>query len=581
MKNAECTPLSPEEERELLSAFPQYLSEQDEALARRFFPQIVFFRALGRSARRCVCTSCLEGFTVDKAIRPDFFRLKHKSACECPNCGQRAELLAMGKYPNYASLFSRERAVQISVYKDWLLVQAGYVTRWFDHEDLGGYVSFEPFRRYAFAWAERSSAGPVVGPRGPMTAPGGRRAAWACRTVSWFGREWGTDGPWVSMKTVGEPFQSRPYEREAAYWLIGAEAVGASSLRYCQYGAWFDGEYGGSIGGLDWEAEPFRVAYLVRYLAEYTRRPQMELLVKLGYRQVVSDLVIQGKPHGDILDWNARDPAAFFRLTKRDFRLFRSGAGGFEDLKAFRSLHRAGLVRDLRAFAEEKARWGEDYEPVCKGARLAKVALGRAARYLQGFDGTPGVTAQLWADYLEAAVKLQYDLSRDDVRLPRDLAERHDQATAAVMVEEDEKAVRRYRARYGRLMEQFAFSADGLCVVAPKGVRDIVREGRILCHCVGGYADRHVDGRVTILFLRKEAAPGVPYVTIELSTENNCAELHIRQIHGYRNDLPRASPWQVHAGFLEKWLAWVHAGSPRDGEGRPVIRETREKEEVA
>ena len=36
-------------------------------------------------------------------------------------------------------------------------------------------------------------------------------------------------------------------------------------------------------------------------LAEYTRRPQMEFLVKLGFHQVVSDLVIWGKPHKDIL----------------------------------------------------------------------------------------------------------------------------------------------------------------------------------------------------------------------------------------------------------------------------------------
>ena len=36
MKNAECTPLTPEEEKELFGAFPRYLGDKEEALARNF-----------------------------------------------------------------------------------------------------------------------------------------------------------------------------------------------------------------------------------------------------------------------------------------------------------------------------------------------------------------------------------------------------------------------------------------------------------------------------------------------------------------------------------------------------------------
>ena len=116
MRNAECTPLSPEEEKELLAAFPRYLGDEEEALARKFFEQYVFFEAVDRNTRWCVCTSCMEGFLTDRAIRPDFFRVKHRGVCECPNCGQQATLLAIGKYTNFQELHSRERAVQISAY---------------------------------------------------------------------------------------------------------------------------------------------------------------------------------------------------------------------------------------------------------------------------------------------------------------------------------------------------------------------------------------------------------------------------------------------------------------------------------
>ena len=505
MKNAECTPLTPEEEKELFGAFPRYLGDKEEALARKFFPQYVFFSAEGKNVRRCICTGCMEGFFVDKAIRPDFFRIKHKGICECPNCGQRAELLAMGKYGNFDSLRSHERAVQISTYKDWLLVQAGYVFRWFDHEDLGGYIEFSPSKRYAFA--------------------PGRRVMWKTGVYYSFGHDFWPDGGWDKADRIRTPFQNRAYEVDAAFWPIGVENIAESSLRYCQYGAWFDAEYGGSLGGLDFDLEPFRIAHLIRYLAEYTRRPQMEFLVKLGFHQVVSDLVMRGKPHKNILGWSAGNPADFFRLSKADFRLFKDIRCDFEELKGFRTLRRQGLVKDLAEFVRLSDGWGNGFSLVRSGAAQARVSLERAGRYLKSLDMKPAIAAQLWLDYLDAAGKLKYDLTRDDVRMPGDLAERHDLAAASLRTAEDEKAMRKYRARYRRLVEQFSFTADGLSVVVPGNIQDIVREGRVLQHCVGGYAERHVNGAVTILFLRKESAPGVPYVTIELSTENNCREL--------------------------------------------------------
>ncbi len=552
MKNAECTPLTPEEEKDLLAAFPGYLSDEEETLARKFFPQYVFFSAVGKNVRRCVCTSCMECFFVDKAIRPDFFKIKHKGICECPNCGQRATLLAMGKYTNYDGLRSHERAVQVSVHKDWLLVQAGYVFRRFDHEDLDGYIEFSPSKRYAFA--------------------PGRRVMWKTGVYYCFGRDFWPDGGWTRVDRIRTPFQNLAYEADAAFWPIGMENIAKSPLRYCQYTEWFDAEYGASLRDLEWAEEPFRIAHLIRYLAEYTRRPQMEFLVKLGFHQVVSDLVMRGKPHKDILDWSAGNPADFFRLSKGDFRLFREIRCDFEKLKGFRTLRRQGLVKDLAEFVQLSEGWGRGFSLVRSVAAQARVSLERAVRYLRSFGGNAAAAAQLWSDYLDAAGKLKYDLTRDDVRMPRDLAERHDLAAASLRTAEDEKAMKRYRARYQRLVEQFAFSADGLAVVVPGGVQDIVREGRALQHCVGGYAERHVNGAVTILFLRKEPAPGVPYVTIEMSVENNCRELRVWQIHGYGNERDGSQPPErVHAGFLALWLDWVHAGSPRDKDGQPVV----------
>lgn len=560
MTNPPCTPLSQEEERALLEAFPQWLFEDEEALARNFFQPLVFFRQSreDRNARRCVCTSCMEGFYAHRQTAPEFFLTTHGKPCVCPNCGQKATLAAMGKFGNFNSLTSRERAVQLTAYKDWLLIQAGWVTRTFDHEDLGGYLEFEPFRRYALA--------------------PGKRVMWSRRTVSWFS-DHHPDGPWEREKSIREPFQPRLYEQTISYIPLGFDALSASSLRWCQYDRWFEDTYGTYVGGLDFEEEPFRIAHLIRYLAEYTRRPQMEFLVKLGHFDVLQDLILYRKTHGKLLDWRANTPPAFFRMSKQEYRIFSSAKLGLKDLAIFHAVWKSG-VRFDEFVAAEKACALELDNVLHRCAELG-MRLSKAVRYLERQGDVP-IMARLWRDYLNAARKLEYDLSRPDVAMPKDLPARHDAATAALQISDDEMKTKACERRYKRLTGQFAFALDGLCVQAPRSIQEIVTEGKALRHCVGGYADRHANGKVTILFLRKTKNPEAPYVTMELTTEENPQKLRIVQIHGFCNDRDALEPPDVrHKDFLETWLNWVHDGSPRRQDGTPDIPEAAKRMEIA
>ena len=112
---------------------------------------------------------------------------------------------------------------------------------------------------------------------------------------------------------------------------------------------------------------------------------------------------------------------------------------------------------------------------------------------------------------------------------------------------------------------KYEFELDGLGIVFPLTAAAIRREGNALKHCVGGYADRHMRGVLTILFLRRASAPGVPYVTIEMRGNK------IEQIHGYDNDRRSESPWKTHREFINTWLDWLKGGSRRGKDGRPVL----------
>lgn len=558
MKNPECTELTPEEETKLMQMFPAYLAEEDEDLARKFFQPVVFFRQCedDRRARRCVCTSCMEVFFAHKETSPEFFRAVHGKRCLCPNCGQQSTLAAMGKFSNFSSLTSRERAVQLRTSGDWLLIQAGWITRTFDHEDLGGYLVFEPFRRYAFA--------------------PGRRMMWSRQTVSWFG-DHHPDGPWTRENSIREPFQPRPYEREASYIPLGFDALARSPLRWCQYDRWFNDTYGCYVGGLDFEDEPFRIAHLIRYLAEYTRRPQMEFLAKLEHFDILKDLILSKKSHGNLLNWDAKTPPEFFRMTAQEYRVFTTEGLGINDLKSFRQARKSGV--GLGEFLQARKTCASELNNVLRRCAELGVGLSKAVRYLESQGGTAEI-ARFWRDYLDAAKKLDYDLSRPDVAMPKDLLTRHDEAVAAMKTLEDKQAEKAYVSRFRRLTEQFTFQLDGLCVRVPQSIQEIVNEGTTLRHCVAGYAERHMRGKVTILFLRKLKNPEAPYVTMELTTEENPRKLRIVQIHGFCNDRDAPEPPKVrHKDFLEIWLNWVHSGSPRREDGVPDIPETAEAQQ--
>jgi hypothetical protein len=95
-----------------------------------------------------------------------------------------------------------------------------------------------------------------------------------------------------------------------------------------------------------------------------------------------------------------------------------------------------------------------------------------------------------------------------------------------------------YQERYKKLCRFYGrFEFEGLTVVVPEKIEDIIAEGAKLEHCVGGYAVRHCTGQTTILFVRKCEEIDKPYFTVEVG-ENEQGK-YIVQCHGFRNEQGR------------------------------------------
>ena len=142
----------------------------------------------------------------------------------------------------------------------------------------------------------------------------------------------------------------------------------------------------------------------------------------------------------------------------------------------------------------------------------------------------------------------------------------------AKQAERDRAAAADYGKLRWKLEKKYGFALEGYVIRVPAGKDEILEEGRKLQHCVSGYADRHIAGMVTILFMRKATQPDEPWLTIEMSGNR------LVQIHGFKNEgiytckgRFAPDPREVYREFLDTWLDWLKKGSKRDKNGDPLL----------
>lgn len=405
-------------------------------------------------------------------------------------------------------------------------------------------------------------------------------------------RVWWSDGPfnYSYQDTPGKNAGHKggmwhihsPYgfcsELGKSYDMIGLPELQKSALRWCRL-------------------EQVRIAsddFIELLTAACFYPKQVEWLVKLGLQDAVRDLAGRGVKNAAAVKWNANTPAAFLGCGVKELdAITKESDRPLVALRIYRALHdmtQAPTPEECAALAD------------CADDRTLRVLLPRMKRYglripklisyLEKIrrhgkiHGSNNAALSAYADYITAADGCGLDLSNTIHLLPRDFWEKHDTVTAAWSAicanRRNSEANAKYKARLPKLTARYLYWSDTLLIRAPVNAGEIVEEGKQLEHCVGGYADRHLSGKTTILFLRRRDKPHVPLVTIEMDGNT------IRQVYGYRNDCascpenPKGIPARkLYGAFLDEWLKWLNTGSKRYKDGRPKLPRKKHKEDVA
>lgn len=563
--------LTPEEQQAAWEEFDEILTPEEEKQVIESMDHYLFYYAENRGkTRECMCTHSACGrFVINRSDNPGFWMLKHGRKGRCPICGQQVKLQALGKIRNFRNLNDSKwtRITVCRTGKDGaLLMMSAYVNRFYSHHDL------RPIPE--ISWKAKTYLKP------------GKRMQWF-RVPDWgCGSCWGYQ--WIENEAVNEPFRPSFYGEGGDSFFIGEAEIDRCSLKYCQLEEWlmYSGEsyYAGEL-----------LRNVTKYLSAYTRYPTMEMAMKLGLRKAVTDLVVDGKKNHAAINWDGRTMQDFLRLNKQDAKIFFHKGGNLDILAAYHIARKADITRNMLDFwafleAADALKYARE---LTSCARKAGCTLKQASVYIVKQAGNVQRTMITWDDYLNMAKQLHFDMTRLDVTMPKDLQDRHDAASETLTYHRKIEQEKQHKEFNKRLRKMYEFSYGELCIVVPGSTQEIIMEGSTLRHCVGGYAARHFNDKVTILFLRHKRKPDTPFVTIEIIPRSKMKEkVVIRQIHGYRNEgylndrkLDKLTQDQKHNSrpeykykwFLDAWRAWVESGSKRDKKGNPILMEEKEK----
>lgn len=524
----------PEEEFEAeLPDIPDNLLKE----ADKVFKHYIFFNRIDKHTTEYTCTACGEHFTVSNklqremdSVEQELFHSVENSNRICPRCYESVQLKSANRgRKKLREIYCADFVIPVN--KNTVVIRGGYLQREYDKE-------LAPKTEYS----EISNI---------ILTPGDSRRYrldYSYRTGKFVYKKTKTIGNNISGIALSNGFFPNSSNRKI-YKIFGLENLKKTYLKYAPL------EY----FSMDM---PAFLSYMSRY-------PIVEQLIKAGYEGIIKSLVYGNKKQGRTVDWNAKSIDGFFKgLNPSEYKQFctRKQIDIGKILNFYKSINKEIPLKDIVALGYEFDAKAEFY----KNCREDGITPKKAMTYCSNFYISTRVRTEFptnsahriydaydyllkqkvnnrdtfYADYLNMAKELHYDLSVHNVLFPKNLVEAHDNAMMNHSISEETECD--YAERYEKLKEMYEYHKDGFAIIVPRGIVDIVREGRILSHCVGGYAHRHIKGDTTILFLRKTDDIDSPLYTIDIEDRT----MRVRQIEGYKNNTPLT---KEASAFFEDW----------------------------
>ncbi len=253
-----------------------------------------------------------------------------------------------------------------------------------------------------------------------------------------------------------------------------------------------------------------------------------EYLAKCGLHRLLKEdsaRIYWGEYYGYLDPYGSTDTQVLC-LEKQRINRLRQNNGGILYLAWLRYEEEQNIKipeETLRWFWDNKV-YPSDFEFINEKMSPAKIA-----NYIQKQKVICGDTLKqtitTWKDYLSMAERLKMNTDAEQIYKPKDLYSAHQELVNRINYAADKKEASALAKKYPeatkviKTLGLYEWGDEQYTVVAPKGIIDIVKEGRALSHCVGSserYYDRIATRESYILFLRKSNQQDKPYYTLEV-----------------------------------------------------------------
>lgn len=433
------------------------------------------FETIKADVYNCRCTRCGCDYTIER--KPGAPPLKHKSDGICPECGKPVIYLARDRGKRYIwenSFFAVLHVIDGDLYVSCYDV----------------YKKFVSDTEMRFSWLEKH--------RYCLTQNGVQH--WK-EDYMQHNNQWMLE--WRPLKSENVMY---------GYEIINKQAVNDTFLRYAS------------------EALPGDIShYYLQFLCFCASHKGAEYLIKTGFGYLVRSKMISGSMHGIRLNWRSNNVKKMLRLNKSEMELLKyKDCGTLEAYYKFRKLD-STLSEAKRAKLAEQ--WSYYQDHITEIMKMTGLSLRKVTNYINK-QGKTRTALFDWKDYIGQCRQLDYDLYDALVSMPKDLAKAHERLTRIIKIRVDEQAKKAMAEALKKRKRLEYTSLNGrYLIILPHTIEEIVDEGKRLNHCVGGYAQRHAEGKLNILFLRTAEKPDVPYYTMEVNTQGK-----IVQCRGFKNN---------------------------------------------
>jgi len=340
------------------------------------------------------------------------------------------------------------------------------------------------------------------------------------------------DEPWKIRSDFREPVfcqSSYGYTFDNSYCILNADAIKESCMKYAPVSS-------------------HTSLLFMEYLRLCCKHPNFEYLVKQNYDFLVTEMYSgywgtrQFLSVSPYINWKSNNLLKMLGLNRSEFKALQGQEKLYESYRIWRDRYEKTYSID-KLLLLTKVFGGE----VGTGERFAAATglkIHRIARYLSENN----IDKRDYSDYLTQCRDLHYDLCDTAISMPHNFEEMHCRLSAIFEHSGSEEMKPVFAENYVK-RKRLNYENETLMIRQPETFDEIVVEGKILNHCVGGYAKRHTLYKLHIMFIRRKSDPTKPFYTVEVSEPT----LDIIQVRGKRN----ATMTEEVRSFVEEYKKYL------------------------